>query len=71
MNNDEFKTRELSLAALLIINGIKYLGVEILAPQTYRFLFENPQKCYDLEEKFLVVKKELLDQAQQKEHEKK
>ncbi len=68
MNNNSFKTRELSLATFLIASNVKYLGVEVIAPQMYRFLFEDPQKCYDLEKKYLVIKKHLLRQAQEKEN---
>jgi len=69
MTNNDFKTRELSFAAFLIASGIDYLGVEVLAPQTYRFLFSDSKKCYELEKKFLVIKKELLRAAKEKDYE--
>ena len=64
--NNSFKTTELSFAAFLIASKIKYLGVEILAPETYRFLFKDSKRCYDLQKEYLVIKKELLRQAEKK-----
>ncbi len=68
MTNNTFKTRELSLAAFLIASEVKYLGVEIIAPSMYRFKFEDPETCYDLEKKYLVIKKELLREAKEKDY---
>ena len=69
MNNIKFRTRELSLATFLIAHGIEYLGVEVIAPQTYRFMFKDPQKCYELEKNFLVIKKQLLTEAKEQDYE--
>lgn len=55
-----FKTRETSLATYLIARGIKYIGPEEIAPGMYSFVFENPDKCYELEKEFLTIKSNLL-----------
>ena len=55
-----FRTRELSLSAYLVKNGIKYLGPERITSNSYYFTFENPEKCIKLEKEFLSVKEKLL-----------
>lgn len=55
-----FKTRETSLAVFLISKGIKYIGPEETAPGMYSFVFENPDKCYELESEFFTIKGDLL-----------
>ena len=55
-----FRTKELSLAAHLSINGIKYLGLEKITEASYYFTFENPEKCLKLEKEFIGLKQELL-----------
>lgn len=67
--NNVFRTRELSFATFLIASNIEYLGVEVIAPQTYRFMFEDPQRCYELEKNFLVIKKQLLTEAKEQDYE--
>lgn len=62
-----YRTTELSFSAYLISNGVKYLGVEVIAPKTYRFMFEDSPKCYDLEEEFLSTKERLLTEARENE----
>ena len=60
MNNQIFKTRELSLAAYLVGKGVKYLGPEPITQDSYYFTFENPEKCYELEKEYLTFKQELI-----------
>lgn len=55
-----YRTRELSLATFLHSRGIKYLGPEAITDRSYYFTFENPDKCYELENEFISTKQELL-----------
>lgn len=67
MNN--FKTRELSLAALLLSHKIPLVDIEILTPETFVFVFENPVKCGELEEEYIINKHDILQEAKRKSHE--
>ncbi len=55
-----YKTRETSIATYLVGKGVKYIGPEEFAPGMYSFVFENPTRCYELEEEFLTIKNGLL-----------
>lgn len=75
MNNSkspEYKTRELSLATYLISMGLKFLYIEALTPEAFWFVFEEPERCYEFEKKFLETKEALLKEMrdyQQKQYE--
>lgn len=56
-----YKTRETSIASYLVLQGMKYLGPEEFAPGMYSFVFEDPTKCYELEEEYLKTKNSLLN----------
>jgi len=61
MNNiNVFKTVDLSLAVYLIAKGAKYIGVEIITKRAYRFLFEDSDLCYKLENEYLQTKEKIL-----------
>ena len=55
-----FRTRELSFATFLHLNGIKYLGPEAITPDSCYFTFENPEKCIELEKEYITVKGQLM-----------
>jgi hypothetical protein len=61
MNNNIFKTTELSFSVYLIKSGAKFVGVERINEKAVYFEFEDPIKCYKLEKEFLNVKQSLLD----------
>ena len=61
MNNSPiFRTRELSLATFLWSKGIVYLGPEPITSDSCYFTFENPEKCIELEKKYITLKGKLI-----------
>lgn len=58
-----FKTRELSLAALLLNNNIKLHSIKKITPESYIFVFEEKEICEELEEEFVRNKHWLLTMA--------
>lgn len=59
--NTNFTTREMSLSAYLIGKGMKFLGAEHLHGESYRFVFEDVDKCQELEREFESNKQIIFD----------
>jgi hypothetical protein len=60
MNNNDYLTRELSLAVYLKGMGMTYRGIEKITQGSYFFVFKERDKCVELEKKFLTSKSDML-----------
>jgi hypothetical protein len=78
MENDYYRTRILDLGAFLIASDIPLVDVEPAYSGLFFFVFENPQKCIELErsfnagglnvdaQKLLAAKSHLIDELQRR-----